>query len=273
MVRFLAVSLLFTLSLYADMLDQKIRSYISEHRYAKNRAFIDIIFEERESYYIEDGRVDSVKVIETLKQNGLLKLFFDKPDTLTLTFKTSENPLFFVTLMGDTLRSIGYYRFMTNYAKKDNEGFVWRIALKAEYATDPIVLRDELRKRGCDIVDIEKENEKSWVYRIDMSGAHLNVETIMPDQELRLRRSLEPHWMIVESVKKLTVTSLGTNRWHPYIVFFDEKLRLVKVYKRDAKTWQVAIKTPQNAYYVKIADLYSLKNIKDGLKIEASGVK
>ena len=190
---------------------------------------------------------------------------------LTLTFETNSNPLLFVKLMSDTLRSIGYYRYMTTYSKRDDSGFVWQITLKSEYATDPISLRHELLKRGCDIADVVKESDTQWFYTVDMSNAHIEAEEVAPQQELQLKRSLEPHWLVVKEVKKLQITSLGSNRWHPYIVFFDKKLHLLKVYKRDSKTWQIRISMPKNGYYIKIADLYNLKNIKDGLRIEALG--
>jgi hypothetical protein len=74
-------------------------------------------------------------------------------------------------------------------------------------------------------------------------------------------------------VKKLTLWSLKGNNWYPYIVFYDSSLRLLKVYKRDLKTWQLVMSLPRDAVYVKITDLYSQKNIKDGLRIEVQGVK
>ncbi len=67
-------------------------------------------------------RVNSVKVIETLKENGLLDLFFNKPVEIELKFKTNGSALFFVKIIGDTLRNIGYYRFVTK-SSSYNETF------------------------------------------------------------------------------------------------------------------------------------------------------
>jgi len=261
-----------SLAMAENSLHEKIQSFIGDTAYQKNRSFIDIIFSEEASYYHND-HLDAVKVIETLKNNGLLKLYFSQAQTLELTFHANGAPLFFVTLMGDTLRSIGYYRYLTTYSKNNSDGFVWQISLNSEYITDPSVLRRELLKRGCDIVDIIRHDDAEWEYSVDMSQAHLDVATIATGEELLLKRSLTPHWIDISQVQRLKFTSLGSNSWYPYITFFDAKLHLLKVYKRDSKTWQLKMKVPEDAIYIKIGDLYNLKNIKDGLKIEATGIK
>lgn len=74
-------------------LELKIRSLLDESTYKNNEAYINIIFSPR-SEYIFNNRVDCVKVVQTLKDNGLLNLYFDKPSELRLNFHTSDNPLF-----------------------------------------------------------------------------------------------------------------------------------------------------------------------------------
>jgi hypothetical protein len=255
-----------------DALYDKIESFIGKNEYKKNQGFIEIIFKNEDSFFKND-RVDAVKVIETLKNNGLLKLYFKKPKYLQLTFYTNGSALFFVTLMGDTLRSIGYYSYLTQYSKNSSREFVWQIGLTSEYMTDPVILRKELLKRGCDIIDINKKDESAWEYTIDMSQAHLDAVSIKSDEKILLRRSLTPHWMNVSESSRVKLTSLGSNSWYPYIAFFDSKLRLLRVYKRDKKTWQIKIKIPNDAVYAKVTDLYNLKNIKDGLEVESLNAK
>ena len=69
MVKFLLLfSLLVTLS-FADgnPLTSKIQSFLSEQTYSKNAEFINLIFEPKSTFY-KNGRVDAVKVIQTLKE-------------------------------------------------------------------------------------------------------------------------------------------------------------------------------------------------------------
>ena len=90
---------------------------------------------------------------------------------------------------------------------------------------------------------------------------------------MTFRRSLDAHWLNVSQVQRLTLTSLRGNNWYPYIAFYDSSMRLLKVYKRDRKTWEVTVRPPRDAVYVKVTDLYTLKNIKDGFRILPKGVK
>ncbi len=273
MVRVFVVLAALVLSLYADSaLLEKVRSFVGDERFASHHSFIGILFKNESAFYVGD-RIDAVKVVETLKQNGLLKLYFNQPHDLSLTFTTNGQALYFVKLMGDTLHAIGYYRYMTEYSKRDESQFVWRITMRSEYATDPTVLRQELQKRGCDISDIERLSQFEWHYNINMVAAHLDAIKLDTKERVSLKRSLQPHWVNVSQIKKVKISSHGANVWHPYIAFFDTSLHLLKVYKRDRKTWQVQINIPQNSLYMKIDDLYHLKNIKDGLDIEAMHMK
>jgi hypothetical protein len=251
---------------------QKIESLVGRTDFDKNRAFIEIIFTPSEAYFVND-HLDVVKVVQTLKENGLLNLTYEKPQPLELTFTTNGSPMYFVKLMGDTLRAMGYYRYATSESRLDNSTFYWKIILNTKHATDPVTLRDELRKRGCDITDIIRENRQAWSYEINMSDAHLELAPLEGGEEVVFKRSLYAHWLNVSKVKRMTVWSFRGNNWYPYLAFYDSSLRLLKVYKRNKKSWQVTVNPPRDTAYVRISDLYSLKNIKDGLRIEVKGTR
>jgi hypothetical protein len=71
----------------------------------------------------------------------------------------------------------------------------------------------------------------------------------------------------------LVIWSLSGNNWYPYVSIYDKELHLLKVYKRDKKTRKITLQLPEETAYVKLADLYSLKNIKQGLRVQAKGTK
>jgi len=251
---------------------EKINALIGDDAYARHKAFIKIIFADEDKFYT-NSRVDVAIVISTLKDNGLLDLFFKKPQEMHLTFSSSGNPLFFVKIMSDTLSSMGYYRFITDRSKQDESGFFWTIRLTGEYAIDPILLKDALNKRGCSIVDIDRHSQTNWSYDIDMKNAYLMLKELKPFTEKVLKKSLYEHWLNVKSSKSLTIWSLSGNSWYPYISIYNKELHLLKVFKRDSRTKKLKLKLPDNTTYVKIADLYSLKNIKQGLRVQAQGNK
>ncbi len=253
-----------------DALTQKIQTFIEPQTYKQNNAYIDIIFSPKSDYYIGE-RVDAVKVIQTLKDNGLLNLFFKKPSELTLEFKTSGSPLFFVKIMGDTLRNIGYYRYVTQESNLNNSEFTWTINLISEYATDPLILQQELSKSGCNITDIHRNISTDWTYFIDMRDGELNVKTLQDGSKMKLKRSLYAKWINVSQIKELRISSSTRNSWYPYVAFYNSSLHLLEVIKRDSKENKLLLSIPDDAHYIKISDIYTLKNIRDDLILTPSG--
>jgi len=253
-----------------DLLTEKIKTFIDNSVYEDNKAYIDIIFSPKSDYYTQD-RVDSVKIVETLKDNGLLNLFFTKPSELKLSFKTSGSPLLFVKIMGDTLRNIGYYRYVTRESNLNPSEFTWGISLTSEYATDPLILQKELQKSGCIIVDIQRNSPADWSYTVDMRDGELSLNSLKAPEQSILKRSLYAHWLNISKIKKLEIISSNRNDWYPYIAYYDSSLHLLKVIKKDKKTSKIILNIPRYAEYIKISDIYTLKNIKEELILNPIG--
>ena len=279
----LSFLLVFSFSLGANELDEvvesnennltlKIKSFLDTDVYEKNEAFVGVIFDPESDFY-QNERVDVVKVVETLKENGLLNLFYKSPKEIQLNFKTSASPLFFVKLMGDTLRNIGYYRYVTTASTLSSSEFTWSINLTSEYATDPLVLQTELNKSGSNIIDIERLSATEWTYVVDMGKSFLNLIELEKSQEIKLKRSLYAHWLNVAKIEKLKIVSSRRNTWYPYIAYYDASLHLLKVIKEDERYNKINLVIPKEAKYIKISDLYSLKNVKDELTLYPSGTR
>jgi len=251
-------------------LTSKIKSFLDEGVYEKNKSFIDIIFDPESDYYV-NKRVDVVKVVETLKENGLLNLFYKSPQEIQLNFITSGSPLFFVKLMGDTLRNIGYYRYVTTASTLSSSEFTWSINLTSEYATDPLILQTELNKNGANIIDINRKSKTEWMYVVDMGNSFLNLLELENSQDIKLKRSLYAHWLNCSKIKELKIISSRRNNWYPYIAYYDASLHLLKVIKEDERYNKINLEIPKEAKYIKISDLYSLKNVKDELTLYPSG--
>ena len=68
-------------------------------------------------------------------------------------------------------------------------------------------------------------------------------------------------------MKSISFRSRIADRWHPSIVFYNDKLHIVKDYSTQSVTNTLKMKIPRDAKYVKVADLYTLDNIKRGISI------
>ncbi len=253
-----------------ELLDEKIISYIGEESYERNRDYIHINFKNVNSFYTKD-HINVVKVVETLEENGLLHLFFEEPQQYEMTFHSTGDPLFFVKLMGDTLRDIGYYRYVTKESTNDESGFEWKISLEAEYVTDPVLLRKELATRGCEIIDIVRVSATDWHYNIDTSKAHLKVFQLKSGQKKKYKRLQYAKWLDVAHIKSVNIKSHRANFWYPYIALYDSSLRLLKVIKQDKETKKFNLKLPEETRYISVSDLYTITNIRYGLEFSASG--
>ena len=275
MVKFISLLiLLLPLKLLAihPLIEAQVNSLLDEKSLSKHHKLIEIIFENSDAY-IENNKSNSIAIIKTLKENGLLKLFFKKPQKIHVTFNTGGNTTFFVKIMRDTLRSIGYYRYFTTQAKRDNSSFLWSIEFNSEYAIDPIILQEALQKRHCTITGIERKDATHWKYGIDIAQAKLFVKQLQPDQELLLNKSLRSYWIDISKGKKLSIFSRRGDAWFPDVAVFDKNLHLIKVYKRNVRTKKLVFYLPKESVYMTISDTYHQSNIKHGLRLLLEGEK
>ena len=274
MVKALILVVSLQLSLFAlnPIITDQIKSIIEIKDFNQHKKLINIIFD-NEDAFIHNGKAKTIKIIKKLKDNGLLKLYFSKPQLIDVTFQTGGNALFFIKILRDTLRSIGYYRYFTMHSVRDHTSFIWKIQFKSEYAIDPVVLEEALAKRNCSINSINRTSATQWNYSIDIENAHLSLQTIYPYQPNELKKSLRPYLINIEKGRKLTLHTKGGDAWFPDIAIFDEKMRLLKVYKRKKRTKEIVFYLPKESVYMKITDSFNQSNLRHGLSLLLEGEK
>lgn len=274
MVKTLFTILFLQLSLFAlnPLIEDQIKSIIEEKELYKHQKLINIIFDNEEKF-IHNGKALTIKIIKKLKENGLLKLYFSQPKVIEVSFQTGGNASFFIKILRDTLRSIGYYRYFTINAVRDNSGFIWKIQFKSEYAIDPVALEEALAKRNCSINSIKRNNATQWSYSIDIQNAHLSLQTVHPYQPTDLKKSLRPYLLNISEGKKLTLHTKSNDVWFPNIAIYDEKMRLLKVYKRKKRTKEIVFYLPKESVYMKITDSFNQSNLRHGLSLLLEGEK
>ena len=267
MVRvFILLIFAFTL-LFGDSLENSVKNLVSEDVYQKHYRLINKIFQNREDFYLTDEKVDILKVIKTLKENGLLNLFFESPKENIITFKTNSNPIFFMKIIQDNLNNLGFMFTFTKEIDFNDNLFIWKIKFDSEYTLDPEMFSSFLIKNGCDILEISRKSESKWEYFINVDRAYLNVKKLVLKERTRLKKPLSDYWLNISGGSKISIASYGGNRWYPKIVIYDKNLHILKVYKKDEKTDWLVIYLPPSSYYIKISDSYTLNNLKYGLRV------
>ena len=266
---FLAFLLLFT-SLLADdgALSSTLNSILGTKSYNANRALINVVFKQKESYY-NGNSIDVIKVMKALENNKLVNLSLKTSQNIILSFSTKGSSVFLVKIMSDALRNIGYYKYTTKEARSAGSQFFWTIEYSGDSVIDPVALDAELAKSGCKITDIQIANPASWSYEIEMSSAHLNATVLDTTTTVNFERDMSEKWIEVLHVSKVEISSNNMNSWYPSISFYDSNLHLLKVEKIDKKTSELTLDLPSDTVYMKISDLYTLSNIKNGFSIQA----
>ncbi|MFK5881619.1 MAG: hypothetical protein QM482_05345 [Sulfurospirillum sp.] len=267
MVKYI-VSIFFTSVLLFANLQDKIENFISPGEYAKQENLLKVLFRDSNSFYrVSDGNVDSLKVIKVLEDNGLFKLFYANPITLKVKFVTRKNPLIFMKVIKESLESIGYNYFLTTRATKKENEFVWIINLKTKHLINPILFSQELKKRGCVVKDIEKYGDNLWVYKINSDDARLNAKKVDIDTSTKLKKPIEPYLIYANNAVKIKIKTSFSDHWYPSVIFLDSALHVVSQTKIDSRTYVLKLDIPPNSKYIRIADMYTLDNIKHGLSI------
>lgn len=267
MVRVVTVFLFLVSLSFATALEQKIQSFIGEKEYSIQKNLIRILFKDENKFLREDSGVDDVKVLAKLKDSGLLKLFYKKPLELNLSFSTKNNSLIFMRVINESLSSMGYNYFLTKRALKKENSFVWDIVISTEHIVDPLIFSKRLEARGCFLDSIERIKENEWSYKINSDNIKIDAREIEANMTVKLKKPIKPYWINVKDMKSISFASKLADRWHPSIVFFDDKLHIISDYKKKSATNRLKLKIPRDVKYIKITDLYALDNIKRGISI------
>ena len=268
MVRVVFLIFLATNILFADVVISKVKAFMGSSEYSKKRSLIGILFQNRGAYRINRNRADSVKIIRVLKQNGLIKLFLKSPRTLTVNFNaTSSNGLMFIKVITDSLNSLGYNFFLTKKLQKKDKKLTWSITLNTAHILDPVLFAKALSKRGTKIVDISNSSIVNWSYTLNSAYSKLSGLKLDTDRYINLKKPLDDYFLDVKHTREIKITANNYDRWYPYIVFYDNNLKIIEHFNSEQRMKKFSIAIPKNTRYIKVSDNYTLDNIKRGLSI------
>ena len=270
MVRYLLILALIFNFAYASNLNKEIENIIGKGSFAAKKGLISVLFKQR-SDFLRGSRVDIKKVLYTLKENNLLELQFHNAKTISLSFATTDKkPLLFVKIIKGALNAMGYNHTLTAKALRDESGFLWKVNLSSAAMIDPLLLAQELEKRGAYLTSVKRYSKENWRYNVDIYRGHLKAKKLPFGTKTALRKPLSAYWLDISGGRTISIDSPRANNWHPYVVIYDRDLKILDNYTKERKSYNVSLKIPRDAKYVKIGDLYTLENLRRGLKVSIS---
>ncbi len=253
----------------ANILDEKVRNLMQESNYQSHKKLTKILFRNKEQFY-KNEKLNLPKIINTLKENGLLKLNHSIPKKMELGFKVSKNPIKTIKIVEDIFKSMGYYYIFTKKASLTKDGiFVWTINIQTKNMPDPSELIKRLYNQNIKVVDISRYGKNSMSYELETSYSRITAMQVVPSNKIvNLKKPFKEYFLSISPDSyEINIKSNNQDRWYPYIVYFDINLQVLKVIRKKTKIKKLATTIPTATRYIKIGDNFNLKNIKTGLTV------
>ena len=276
----LRISLLFLLTLNflhaSEALEETIEKLVEPSSLVTHKKLLGVLFQYDDEFTLPNGRIDIIKVVGTLKENGLIKLFHRTPTSIHTTFSSEMNPLFMMKALSDTLTKLGYHYILTHELAHDHNVTHWTVAYKSQHAIDPISLATELNKYNITVDSLDIDDTK-WHYRLssqepvllDIAPIPSGLEDMTPLNDPR-----GEYWIQVESNASVAfIKSHYPDLWHPYIICYNSNLEILKMYKRDRATKSIKLLLPEGTKYIKLTDMFTSENLKHGIGIRIEGAE
>lgn len=273
MNKIIVLFFLFFAFAFSSVLENKIIQYIGHDQYNKNKNIINVLFQNQNKFFL-GGELNSVAILEELKNNGLLKLTFLSPKDLTLEFELNNLSVSSVYIIQSILSSMGYqYYFIKSIERNSQDNLLTiSVVLNTEYTVDPIILSKELINNNAKIKDIIKKRDDLWSYKIDVQNmVASNSIKVMNNEKITLPKPLKPYLIQIDSASEINIGAQRLDSWFPYVVFYDKNFNPLYVIEKDTTYSGLKSAIPSGTKYIQIGDLYNLVNIKRGLTLVIKG--
>jgi len=269
-VRIALWSVLFTTLCLGDVLDDSVKKLLDARHYKVNERFIGMLFKDR-SQFVDERGVDWLKVSQTLKDNGLLSLFFKAPREFKIQAQTRSTPALFLRSLTSALSFMGYYYVTTTKVEQRDGLFSVTLALTTEHAVDPMILLQEFDRRGYRASEVARQSDTMWTYLFDLKEVKMpEAEIVNFGEEREMTRVSGEYWVAIQGGGALSVLPRGGGSWYPYIALYDSKMVLLKIETLDVAQAKTTLPLEAEARFARIVDLHTGNNLRSGIKVSIS---
>lgn len=270
MVKKLLSLLLLSLTLWADGVDESIENFIGKESFYTNQNFINRLFKDKQKFYTSEHNLDYYAILKTLKDNGLLELVFKQPSEVRIRFKAKTKPIFLTRSINSTLSSLGYSYFTVSKALYAQGQSDLTFLLVTEHIVDPVVMLNELKKRGLNAVSIVRENTYDWVYELSVQDwVMINAITLEATPRLELKNISGEYWFAVKNAGSLKITKKNSRiGWYPRIVLFDKNLQILEIITQESMAKSAEVTLSNDTAFVMVTDLNNPARLKYGITIQ-----
>jgi len=255
----LFLSLFIIINLFAINDKSKIEN-LMQNNYQKYYKLIDKLFP-KESYSIDE-------IVKILINNGLIDLFFKDVKTIQTKFIfLNSNPVLEYKILNNSLRSLGYYYFYPVQFSNIDNLYSITLEMKTEHFIDPETFIEEITSRGCKIIDISRDNNK-FIYKVDCANGFIKEAKLLTSKTQRFVNADGVYWIKNDDFVNIIIKTSRLDSWHPSVWFYDDRMNLIDVFRKNEIERNLELSIPQGSYYIKIIDMYSGENFKRGIIVK-----
>lgn len=234
---------------------------------SNKRTQLELLFT-NQNYQDSKGNLDIEKISNMLKANSLLNLILPAPETLRLNFKAQTDFILFFEIINNALNNAGYVYFIPTDLVLRDGNIDYTIQVESQYILDPGVFYRLLKENSVYINNIKKVGLNDYEYDLNFDEARLKTNAnINLNTATFLEKPLQDYIILLKGATLIKIDANDTDEWFPKILFLDKNLNLIKSIKSQVKNNHFSEFIPDGSMYAIISDVYSLDNIKRGLKI------
>lgn len=269
---------LFSFSKASDLND-KIRALTLPNVYKNNENFIKKIFSDERSFY-KNNKLDVTKIVKTLKTNGLLNIKLPSPSNVNISFRINHSYvnddkepsfMFLSYATSNLLANMGYKYFYTTRATKQDSKISITYAMQSESNIDPVLIIDNLYKRGYSVIDITKDSNTHWIYDIVLNNTTILDANFVKKGSTELAKTNGKYWLMSNNEGILNITPKDNIKWYPKILVFDSNMNIIKSVMMTNPSNNYSIDITNDARYIMITDNYKSTILNNGIVLNFKG--
>ena len=220
--------------------------------YYKNRAIVDAVLARTKSLE---------RRLALLERSGVMQEAVEAPGGHTIRFVARKKPLLFLQLAKKGLESAGIYDYRIERVRRADGVMEERIRFGAQQTPSFAAMVRYLKARGAWVRRFGFDGE--WVVELGLAGARPEVQ---PAGQARYDVPKEGLWLQVCGARRVRLASLG-GVWYPKVYIYDKDLNPISRYVATHPSRYATISLPNGACYIKIADRFTHKNLRRGVRV------
>ena len=220
--------------------------------YADNRAIVDAIARKGGGLATQ---------LELLERAGVLREAFEAPGGGVIRLRAAERPLLFLHLTDGALQSAGLYTSHMADLAYGSSGLIQTYRFRPQDDPRLSKLVDYFERHGAQVRRMVFEG--GWVVDLDLSAARPDARRLEGSATLQVPK--DGVWLDVCGAAQVRLASVGGG-WYPKIFIYDRDLEPLDRHIAESAVRTITLSLPNGACYIKIADRFTHKNLKRGLK-------